>query len=396
MANRNIDIRTQNGALGQLVVPDDGLFGFILQSDVAPAGLALLTPKLITSLDDAVALGIDADFDTGNSVNCYKPLKEFYSETNAGRTLWIMLTSQSVDLETMMDKTEANYAVRLLNAAEGKIRMLFSVRSFAGGYSADTAASQIDIDVVNAIANAQALALEYESKYMPLAVVLPAHHYTGTFGSLVDLSQRTDNRVGVMLGDTVSGTGCAIGLLAGRLANDPVQREPGRTKTGALTAKSAYLGTSEIKDAQSTVATIEGKGFITLDRYVNKAGFFFTNAWTSTKRTDDYDRLTRVRVIQKVRRIVYDVFVDEILDEIEVNPDTGQIATVKAKYYQRIIQKQVEDVMQDNGEISGVKVLIDAEQDVLATNKICVEVRVVPVGYANEIKITLGFENPAP
>lgn len=397
MANRTIDIQIKNGGIGQLGVSQDNLFGLILQSAVAPSGLALLTPVQITSLQDAVDLGITAAFDSANTVKVYKVLKEFYDEAVSGTPLWIMITAQTVTLANIFDKTEANYAVKLLNAAAGKIRILSAVRSFAGGYSPNTTDNKVDLDVITAMTNAQALVEEYRAKYQPLACIVPGHHYTDEESGLVDISARSNKWVTGLIGDTASGTGCAIGLLLGRLAKIPVDRQPGRVKDGALVATDIYLNTTKINLAESNGAgrTIETKGWMTFTNYVNKAGYFFTNDWTAVARTDDFDRLSRVRIIQKAERIVYDVYLNEILDDVKLDPVTGYMSTNAAKYYQNIIQSALDLALTGEEEISGLTVQIDPTQNVLSTGLICIDVRLVPDAYANSFKINLGFDNPA-
>lgn len=395
MARPGVTIVIENGALGQVPQTDDAIMGLLIQGPAVSGGLQLVTPTLLTSLADAEDVGIDAAYDTANTVRAYKHIKEFYDEAGTGAQLWISLVGQAVSMEDMVDKAEANYAVKLLDAAGGTIRVLGVTRSPAGGYTPNTTANQIDLDVVTAIDFAQALGEEYAGKFAPLRIVLEARAYTGTSGSLVNLKLRDDNRVALLLGDTVTGGGGAVGLLLGRLAAIPVQRNPGRVKSGSLTLAAAYVGSQTPEVAAGAITTIHDKGFITIGNYPRKAGYYFTDDPTATSATDDYNSLARGRVIDKAITIAYDTFVNEILDEVEINPTTGRIAVDQAKYYQAIIENAIDVAMTANGEISGVSTLVDPTQNVLTTGEICVELRIVPVGYAKAIVVKLGFNNPA-
>lgn len=395
MALPGVSIEIQNGALGLIPQTDDNIVGLLLQGVAVSGGIQLLTPTLITSLQDAIDVGLDADYDTDNTVRVYKHIKEFYDEAGTGAPLWIMLVSQAVSMEDMVDKAEANYAVKLLDASGGKIRVLGVTRSPAGGYSPNTTANHIDLDVVTAIDFAQALAVEYANKFAPLRVVLEARAYTGTVGSLVNLKLRDDNRVALLLGDTVTGGNGAVGLLMGRISAIPVMRNVGRVKSGSLTVAAAYVGSETIEVAAGDITTIHDKGFITIRTYPRKAGYFFTDDPTATSATDDYNSLARGRVIDKAITIAYDTYANEILDEIEIDPATGRIAIDKAKYYQIIIETAINAAMTATGEVSGVTALVDPTQNVLSTGQICVELRIVPVGYAKQIVVKLGFDNPA-
>lgn len=393
MALPKINITLSNGALGLAIPTNDALSGMILQGP-EPSGVSLLTPKLLTSVEDAEALGIDADYDTDNSVAAYKAIKEFYDSALNGAQLWIMVVSQAVSMTDAFDVTETDYAVKLLNAASGGIRMLTMVRNPAGGYS-PTVTNAIDADVETAITKAQALAVAYQAEYKPVRIILPAYAYDDTAADLPDLKALTANRVAVLLGDTKSGTTAAVGVLLGRLASDPVQRNPGRVKTGALPITAGYIGTSTVEDAGNDVSTIHDKGFITLRRHVGFSGYYFTDDPTATSATDDYNSFARGRVLDKAIFLAYTTYVNELLDEIQIDPATGKMPRQQIKYLQTIAESAINTAMTAAGEISGVDVQVDPDQNVLSTSKVCVKLRLTVLGYAKTIEIELGFSNPA-
>jgi len=192
----------------------------------------------------------------------------------------------------------------------------------------------------------------------------------------------------------VTGKGSALGLAIGRLAAVPVQRNLGRVKNGALAISTAFIGTAELSTVEGTIGAIHDKGFITLRRYVGKAGYYWTDDPTATAATDDYNSVARGRVIDKAISIAYATFVEEVLDEVQID-SAGKIETSRAKYYQTIIETAINTAMTAEGEISSVDALVDPAQNVLSTGQICVELRIVPVGYAKTILVKLGFNNPA-
>lgn len=375
-----------------MIPTDDALSGMILQGP-APASLSLSTPKLITSLQDAEDLGITAAYDSDNSLSAHKAIKEFYTEAQTGSKLWIIVISQAVNMATALDSAE-NYATLLLNAAGGGIRMLTMVRNPAGGYT-PTVTAGLDADVANAITKAQALAVAYTAQYKPIRVILPAYGYTGVAGDLVDLKQRTDNRVAVLLGDTAAGVNAAVGVLLGRLASVPVQRNPGRVKNGSLPITAAYIASETVEVAGGDVAIIHDKGFVTLRKHIGFSGYYFSDDPTATAATDDYSSLARGRIIDKAIYLAYRTYVNELLDEIRINPDNGRLQLAQAKYLQQTVETAINNTMTAANEIVSVAAQVDPLQNVLSTSKICIELRIVPFGYAREIKITLGFTNPA-
>lgn len=392
MALPAVSIEIQNGGLGQVIPTDDAIVGLMLQCSVAPAGLSLATAKQIFSLSEAEAVGIDAAYDGENEVKCWKHIKEFYDEAGTGAELWIIVISQATTMAQMCDKT-LTHASLLLNAAAGKIRVLGVTRSPSDGYTPDDD-DGIDADVYAAITKAQALAVEQSAAFKPLRIILEGHAFNGTAGDLTDLKTLTDNRVAVIIGDTVSGVNAAVGLLLGRISKIPVQRNIGRVKDLALSIATAYLGTTALSSAESSVAAIHNKGFVTFRRHAGLAGYYFTDDPTATGATDDFNSLARGRVVDKAIVLAYRVYVQEILDEILID-SFGRISAAKTGYYQAIIDNQVNQAMTANGEISSFSSYVDPVQNVLSTGKVCVELRIVPVGYAKEILIKLGFDNPA-
>lgn len=393
MSLPQIEITIGNGALGLVIPTNDALSGMILQG-VAPTDLVLGTPKLLTSLADAVAAGIDEDYDTDNSLTAYKAIKEFYEEAGTGAQLWVMVISQAIDMETAFDKAETDYAVKLLNAAGGGIRMFTIVRNPSPGYT-PTIANGVDTDVQAAIVKAQSLAEEYVKQYKPLRIILPAYAYNDTASDLEDLKTRTDNRVAILIGDSISGSSAGVGILLGRLASQPVMRNVGRVKTGALPIINGYIGTQTVEAATGDIAVLHGKGYITLRQHVGKAGYYFTDDPTATAATDDYSQLSLGRVIDKAIFLAYTVYVEELLDEVLIDPNTGQISTAQAKYLQTIVESAINVAMTANNEISGVAAQVDPSQNVLSTSKIVVKLRITPVGYTRTIEIDLGFVNPS-
>lgn len=393
MALPAVIIQLQNGALGQVAANADGVVGIVFNG-VAATSLALGVSKQGFGLDEFEAVGIDAAYDTANSVKVWRQIKEFYDEAGDGAELWVMLVSQATNIQTILDKTQA-FAKKLLDDSAGRIRLLGVGRNPAGGYTPNTTANQVDVDVINALTTGQALADDMQAAFRPVRIVIEGYAFTGTTSTLANLTAQTKPNMAVLIGNSESGARSAVGVLLGRLASVPVQRNPGRVKDGSLLIAAAFLGTATLESNEGAATAIHDKGWITLRKYVGKAGYYFSDCPTADAPTSDYNALTRGRVVDKAIRIAYETFVEEILDEVEINPANGQIATVKAKYYQRLIDNAVNNAMTANSEISGFASFVDPAQNVLSTGKICVDMRITPVGYAKEILVKIGFQNAA-
>lgn len=392
MALPNVSIQLTNGGLGQVSANADGVMGLVING-IAATSLALGVSKQGFSLAEFEAVGITEAYDTANTLKAWRQIREFYDEAGEGAELWVMLVSQATTITLALDKTQ-NFAKKLLSDAGGRIRVLGVSRNPAVGYTVNTTANQIDIDVINATVTGQALADDMRAAFTPVRFIIEGYGYTGTTAGLVNLRTRTQPNVAVLVGNTESGARAAVGLLLGRLASIPVQRNIGRVKDGALAITAAFLGTATLEAAENQAAVLDTNGFITLRRFAGRAGYYFNDDPTADLATSDYNSLARGRVVDKVIRLAYEVFVNEILDEVSIDA-AGKISVVKAKYYQTIIQTQVDTTMTANGEISSFTAFVDPQQNVLSTGKICVNLSIVPVGYAKEILVKLGFDNPA-
>ncbi len=395
MSLPNVNITLANGQLGAVLQTADGVVGMVL-TGVTEGSITAGVPFLSTSLADAQNQGLTST----NNPFAYREVKEFYDEAAIGAQLYLMLVPDTMKVNQVADKTNTNGAIKLLNFAAGKIRVLGIMTDDTQVYplgSGLVTTNGINADCYTAIANMQLLANQFFAAQTPLRAVVGGTSYTGSATALTTQTSGSDNRVSCLIGDTVSSSvsdcGAALGLLLGRIASIPVQRKISRVKNGALSNTSAYIG-SVAADQYTDTELLFDKGFITFRTFPGKSGFFFSGDATCTATTDDYASLARGRVIDKVQILTYAVFVDEVDNEVLVNAD-GTLNAGYVKSLEQTISNQVNLIMTANNEISGVQAFIDPAQNVLSTNQINVVLKITPVGYSSDIEIQLGFDNPA-
>ena len=391
-----VKISFVNGALGGVEPSADSVAGLVVSATAVSGKLELGKAYILYRLDDLKALGV-SDVSTDANAFLYKTVKEFYSEVGDGAELWLMCFAQSIKASDMLDKTKDN-ATKLLKEANGRIRFLLC------GYNPSTATSNnttgIDGDVVKAITNAQALG-EWvtEELYAPIFTVIEGRDYDASkITGLPDLTERGDNRVGVLIGDTQeSSKGSAIGVLGGRIAKCGVQRHIGRVGDGALKTDEIYIGSLTPK--QANIETLNNKGYITFRTFTGKSGYFVTDDCLATGYADDYRSIARRRTIDKAYRIVYSTMLEHINDEIAVT-NSGELTASMCKAWEQEIVNAIYNSVTINNELGvdssdasdkGVKCYIEPKQKVLATNRIELSVQVKPYGYAKYIDINLGF-----
>lgn len=391
-----VRISLANGALGQVAASADGVFALLTTAAPVVGKLVLLTTYVVRSLDQAIT---DLGITEANNPGLLKALTEFYSLAPSGTELWVRCYADTVTLTNMATLNFAGGLQALLNEAKGRLRGVFIHRTPAEGYT-PVVADGIDADVITASAAAQlAAAWTAETLKAPAFIIVSGLHYQGNPVTLPDLTIGSLNRVGIMIGDTVTGNGCAIGILAGRLASIPVQRNIGRVKDGpVVTLTHAYMGAVKVETAD--VTSVHDKGYITLRTHINRAGYFFSDDPLASLPTDDYNHLTARRTVDKAYRLAYDACLSELLEEIPIN-DAGQVSVAYAKSLETLVENSIVSSMTSNNELgndpanqndTGVICLIDTAQNIVSTGFLKVRLRIKPYGYSRYIDVELGFK----
>lgn len=402
-----VKIDFANGAIGASEPMDDGVTGLVCTAAAVTQTVngktenvfALNTPYLITKLDELVSKGITSDSSDANAT-LYKAVKEFYDEAPDGSKLWIMGVADTVTIADIVDKTKDN-AKKLLVAANGTIRTLAVKIKDKSAYT-PTVTTGIDGAVRTAITNAQSLAeWATETLFAPVMVLLEGRHYTGNAETLVSnpINTGNDNRVGVVIGDTIADSkGAAVGLLAGRIASIPVQRSIARVRTGSITATMMYIGS--VAAELGNPGTINDCGFICPRTFVGKAGYYWSDDKLAAEASDDYSLIPRRRVADKAYRITYSTLINEVAEEISVTDD-GKISAPVVKAIQTAVESAIVNNMTSRGNLGndpsdpndmGVECYINPDQNIVATSRLDVQLRIKPHGYSKYIEVSLGFK----
>ena len=378
-----------NGQLGTVGESPDGLFALVCGAAAVTKKLELGKAYTLHSFDELAALGVTAE----NNPRLYKHVQDFYTEAEEGTKLVIYPVDKAKTFAELCDK-DTGVIKDLIMAENGALRGIFVA---GDGREATVTTNGLDNDLFTALPKAQQLA-EWAtvSLYAPLFIILEGRGYKG--GVVKDLHKETYNRVGVLIGDTVKASeGAAVGLMAGRLATLPVQRNIARVKNGALKPITMFLGEKPVEENASAVSDLYDAGYITPRKYVGKAGYFFTDDRLACEQTDDYAHITARRTIDKAYRIAYTALLELMMDELAVNDD-GTLRHGIIMAWQQMMENAVNRAMTAAGELSadengaGCKAYIDPKQNVLSTSKIELVLKVRPFGYARYVDVKLGFQ----
>lgn len=388
----NVKIDYGNGALGQAIASADGLLCLIVVGAVAIADkFDLAKTYALRKSGDLDNLGITSD----NNPEMYKLVKDFYTEATEGIKVHIIGYPDTLKMSDVLDYDKP-YARKIIEALNGEVRGLFitartgSKPKITKGFDADLEAAKLNAETLGDWAT--------KVRHAPIFVIIDGLSFSGDPEAVEDMRKQNYNRVGVVVGAGAPGSANqAIGLIAGRVAISPVQRNIGRVADGALNVLAMYAGDKPVEVVD--VETLHDKGYITFRTFTGMSGYYISDDPLATKATDDYNQLTRRRVIDKAYRIAYAVLIEKLLDEIPVKSDGTMIETY-ARSFELAVENAIVTNMTANGELStdpsdstdrGVKCIVDRTVNVLATNKVEVELRVRPHGYGKFINVLLGF-----
>jgi Protein of unknown function (DUF2586) len=393
----SVNITIANGNLASAAQTDDGVTGIVMTGVTESGGYTLGTPILVTSMVDVATAGITL----ANNPFAIKNLQEFYNQAPAGTKLWVMLVAASMTVASMADKTNASGAIKLLNAAQGAIKIIAVLaddKAVHTGGGTITITNGMNADVYTAATNLKALINTFVAAENPLRGLVGCSSYSGTASALSTLnSGTTNNRVGFVIGDTqiwdATYPSAAVGLCLGTFAAVPVQQKISWVGAGPLSNTNGYLASVALTLTNGDMATIAGKGYITFMLYSNVSGFRWSGDPTATATTDDYYSMARGRVIDKAQRLVYNYLVQNVDATVPSNADgtidAGYAANLQAKISGA--QGVLTVNMTNQGNCDGSTAFVDPTQNIVSTNTLAVVISVNSVGYSTTINVTLGL-----
>lgn len=391
----DITITKLTGGLGRREPNNDMVSALVANGVAVSGGVQLNTVYRLNSLNDAIALKIDASYDNTNNILLYEHIKEYF-RINPNGELWLLVLAQSVSYADMVDKTNVNGAKKVLNEAEGKIRLL------AVAYNPSTPVSNFS-NTIAAISKAQELATDEFINHRPIDVLLEGKGFSLSGQS--DLRNLNAPNVAVMVGQNLAVANAhtnynkyaAIGTLLGAVSKAAVNEciawvekfnVLGDNLSVPAIAKTKY---SEI--AAGDINTTNDNGYIFFRTHTGKAGIYFNDSFTCTSLTDDYAYIENNRTVHKAVRNIRSVLLPRLAMPVNINPNDGTISPEIIKQFENDGKRALEQMVSD-GEISSMDVLVDPFQNILATSELIVQFSLVPTGTARKISVTIGFNNP--
>lgn len=414
-------VNIQRGTLGANASGNQDAVSGLLATGVAIAadvsagisGIALKQTVRLTCLADAAAYGIDAAYDTANSVSVYRHISEFYRKAGEGTPLYLMLYSGDMEAAFADD-----VAKQLIIDAEGEIRQLaVSNTPTAAIANAMTYVDSLPTDIHASIQKGQQLYEWAYSTFRPCQIILEGRDFHAVNASSalnlrnISISGQALEayKVSVCIGqdwkaadglDDIrkkrADVGTMLGCVAAKAVNENIAEVEGGSLVDAVNNIWLIAGLSNhqtIAGWDSQLESLDSKGYIFPITYTGISGYFWNNDHTCTPVIQDKDgyfneyTISYGRTHDKAVRLLRVCLLPKVKSTQPVDPQTGLLPKPLVTYFEKLADGDVFDKMAAAGEITDGKTTVDEKSNLLiAPRELKVSFVLVPTGQIDEIK----------
>lgn len=388
----SLKIERQNGNVPKSVAGEDHVSGFIayLAEAEIPDGFKTEHVQAVSTINTAEKLGIT---DTANSWSVkvlHYQLSEIF-RINPSISLYVGIFTKPTDYKFTEIKTVQNFA-------NGRIRQMAL-------WCGDKA---FDVDDLTAI---QGVADALDAENAPLSI-LYAPQVTAIGELPTNVAGANQYRTSVVIAQAGSGIAAelyaaeanqtakasvsAVGVVLGLVSAAAVHQSIGWVKnfpTG-INVPAFSDGTLYRDIDKALIEQLDAGRYLFFVTHVGQAGSYMNDSHTMDSAISDYAMIENVRTMDKAVRGIRTYLVPELGGNIYVDAETGKMQAYSISHLETTANKALED-MEKAGELSGYRVEIDPDQNILSTSEVEIIIRQVAVGVMRKIKVKIGFAQTA-
>lgn len=409
-------VNISKGTIGANASGRDSSISGIIANGIAVAGkLVLGTVYKITGLADADAIGINAAYDSTNSVNVYRHVSEFFRMAGEGTSLYVMVVAKTILPDAILEDTTAIYAKKMIVESGGTIRQIAVAFNPNFPTYTETALNGMNSDIAAAIPKGQLLADWAYASFRPVQILLEGRNHTGNAGASQDL-RAIDNSgqplqatqvsvvngqdyayadaLGWAEGKKMADVGTALGILSFIDPNENIGEVQRLNLSDAVNSKWLKAGFSNhttIESREAEWETFDAKGYIFPITYTGISGYRFNDDHVCAPKVIDgtgkmnEHYISLGRVVSECARSLRTVLLPEVKKVHPVDPDTGKLPPGLVKYFEGIGDDVFADY-QANGIITFGKTTVDPNSNLLTGSKsLDVSFIVMPTGTVGVI-----------
>lgn len=387
--SQNIKFERTNGNVPKTLPGQDHISGFIAYMTSLPTGFSPeKRVQACSSIESAEKLGITSDKNAAWEIRTlHYHLSEIF-RLNPGISLYVGLFAKNTGDNPTFSEIKV-----MQNYASGTIRQM----AVWNGCKELTAG---DLTAL------QGIATNLQENDRPLSI-LYAPKITDVTSMVSNLAGAGKCNVSVVIGQagkgvgadlyadvgnsdktTVSGIGVALGI-ASRAA---VHQSIASVENFPIGVDLPAFGDGTLlRDLDSAIVeSLDTARYLFFVTYDGFADSYFNDSHTMDAPESDYAMIENVRTMDKAVRGIRKALLPKLGGSLYVNEATGQLASYEVEYLTTLANKPLED-MQKSGELSGLLVEIDPDQDVLSTSTLEFVIKQVGVGVLRHIKCKIGF-----
>lgn len=293
LQDTQIGVQTVNDGVAMLFSP-----GVAIAASGDNPGLVLNTPILLTSVDDALNMGIDEDYDATNTVGLYFNIREFFSRAGTGSRLWVCVFDASTTLTTFISSAAFKTAVRATKAGsfDNRPRLIGVVQKT--GTTAPTAPAYFSADTLTAIPAFQAALNSLFNESLRCVGIMDSG--TMVYDANITLGQTFNSRaVALAVTTTTPGMTASVGLFLGEYAVIGLSTSAGEVARGPI-ASDGYLmdaTNTSVRTIDPVTYDILGAGqYLFLRERVQEPGVFLNDDATLNDPTKALSQIPYLRV----------------------------------------------------------------------------------------------------
>lgn len=364
-----VKINVTDGNLQQLVDTQD--VAAIVAADTA------LAPTTVFTIDDA------RDKLKNNPV-LLLIAEDYYTEINGKSKLWVFSPGSDKTVKQIAEATD-NTGLRYLMRSAGYEITLIGLATKDAGVEVGKVVSQETKDAIGSATKNFGAAMLSNNTPVRMLVGATVAMDGGAIEADFKPREAENPYVGVVFGSTANGGCGSIGTALGRACKYGEHIKIGSGKNGALSPDKIYFG-GQLIDERMDIEELHDRGVITFHHRPGSAGYYFGVDYMCT--AGDYKILAHGRVIDKAVRIVA-ATATPYIEDIQYLNEEGNIDELSAANMETVFSNAVKKSM--SGQISGVKVIIDTDQDLISTSTFAIRLRILPLGYSTWIEVTIGL-----
>lgn len=376
MSYPKVSVNVGNGNLLRQIAVEDGVGALV--ATVSTAAL-IGEVKQVYSLSDAESKGYTVEVEPF----MHGLIKEFYDELGGNQRLYVFGTPETMTMADAVSNTNADGIKKLLNAAGGDITLVAIARNPAALYEAGS--KFLDTDVAATVTACKTLCQAMQAANTPIRLFIEGRVVNEETANDYEPNESTNGYAAVVLGGTKDDGSAAVSVALARACKYGAHIKLGSGQNGSLSVQQVYIGSS-VMEERLDMETLHDAGFLTFQRRPGAAGYYFGR--DNMCASDDFDILAHGRVIDKAQRVAAAAYLPHIEDIVRVNSD-GTLNDGDTAYLENVLKTAILNSM--SGQISGVEVVINTNQDIVNTSTLQVGCRILPLGYSTWIVVTLGL-----